>query len=184
MADDNKGDVDICRPEDPEAPRKPLHEEALDECVEEFVRGVHSFHGNRFHSDLTVPDDVIEKIKDTFAETFRQRLDPSAERQNEDAEKGGEERPVWAKSGKRVRRIAFYAGSLAACFVHGDSGRLKSVDYDRAEGAIKCVSAYCRGKDSDENEVRPLWIFCPWPSPKEDAKHCADDSAQQGHEDA
>ena len=165
MADDNKDDVivvDPIYPDDPPgAPKKPLHEEALDECVEEFTRGVHSFHGNRFHSDLTIPDDVIKAIKKTFAGTFAKHLGPSAVPKAEGAGKEGEENSDWQKSGKRVRRIAFYAGSLAACYAHRtEQKKPKPVDCKTAHDAIEHVSRYCTGPK--KGEVQAYWIFCPW----------------------
>ena len=185
MVDDKKDDIVIGVPEDPEAPddceasddpKKRLDEEALDECVEEFTRGVHSFHGNRFHSDLTIPDDVIKKIKETFEETFAKHLRPPAENE-EDAGLDPREKPDWQKSGKRVRRIAFYAGSLAACYAHrNQQQKPKPVDCKTAHDAIEHVSGYCKGPN--RGDVQAYWIFCPW---DENGRFRRSDS--QGNED-
>ena len=167
MADDNRGDPFICNSDEP---GKGLDQRALDECVEEFVRGVHSFHGNRFHSDLTISNEVVDRIKKTFKDAFTKHLADEAE-----------EKPDWRKSGKRVRRIAFHAGSLAACYVHRDTGRPKKVDFRRAFEAITHVSKYCREPDRGKGEVQAEWIFCPWHN--EDTTEGANGPAQQGHED-
>lgn len=50
-------------------------ENALNECAEEFVLGVHSFYAQLPSSELTIDDGVIGALKGTLRQTFEEHLE-------------------------------------------------------------------------------------------------------------
>ena len=135
-------------------------EGALNDCAEEFKRGVHSFHGSSGDSDLTIDPGVVDALKDLLRDTFSEQLDPEEDRT--------EERRDWNADKRVILPVAFYTGALAALYAQPrDAGKL--VTNERAVEALKHVSGYCHGpmnEDSDtSDDVRVRWRYCPtWPA--------------------
>ena len=132
-------------------------EGALNDCAEEFKRGVHSFHGSSGDSDLTIDPGVVDALKDLLRDTFSEQLDPEEDRT--------EERRDWNADKRVILPVAFYTGALAALYAQPrDAGKL--VTNERAVEALKHVSGYChgpmKGEDSDtSDDVRVRWRYCP-----------------------
>ena len=116
---------------------------ALSECAEAFTRGVHSFHAGQ-KSDLQIRAGVIESVENSLRPSFYQRL-----------EKDGEKR--WKQDGDRVRRVAFYAGALAALHAYG--GGSAWLEKAQAHEAMEHVSKQCKAPENP----RIRWFYCPWP---------------------
>lgn len=135
-------------------------ETALNECAEEWTRGVYSFHQGPEDSDLGIHDDVIPALKNVLRPTFQERLVHEGRSWNDDR--------------NTVLRTAFHGGALAAFYAHND--REGSADGCHPPGnrpmtkcvllkrhalpALKHVSEHCNGPE----EIRPEWKYCPpWP---------------------
>lgn len=131
-------------------------EDALNECAEGFVRGVHSFYAELPSSELTIDDGVIAALKDTLRETFEKHL----------KEKDSEEKRAWEEDKEYVVPMAFYTGALAACYAHNALVGGKRVTTARANSALQHVSAYCHGPvkeaaDTPGEDLQPKWWYCP-----------------------
>ena len=131
---------------------------ALNECSEEFKRGVHSFHGSSGGSDLIIGKGVVEKLQGLLEGSFEDQLkhpDPAKRRE-------------WEKDKKYVFPMAFYTGAVAACYVHNTVD--KQVTKQLAEDALRHVSEFCQGpdvepSDTSGDELRARWRYCPtWPA--------------------
>lgn len=135
-------------------------EGALNDCAEEFERGVHSFHGSSGDSDLTIAPGVVDALKDLLRDTFSEQLDPEADRTGE--------RRDWDADKTVILPVAFYTGALAALYAQPrDAGKL--VTNERAVEALKHVSGYCHGPMNEDpdtsDDVRVRWRYCPtWPA--------------------
>lgn len=116
---------------------------ALSECAEAFTRGVHSFHAGRT-SDLQIQPGVIQSVENSLWPSFYERLKEDGERR-------------WEQDGDRVRRVAFYAGALAALHAYG--GGSAWLEEDHAHEAMVHVSKKCKAPGNPQ--IR--WFYCPWP---------------------
>ena len=136
-------------------------EKALNDCAEEFERGVHSFHGSSGDSDLTIDTKVVPSLKDLLRDTFSEQLDPEEHRTGE--------RRDWNADKRVILPVAFYTGSLAALYAQ-PRGAGKLVTSGRADEALKHVSGYCHGPMNEDlnnsgDDVRVRWRYCPtWPA--------------------
>lgn len=124
-----------------------LVERALGQCEEPFTRGVHSFHAGQT-SDLKIRPGVIDSVKNMLRPSFKDRL-----------EENGEER--WRCDRDRVRRVAFYAGALAALHAYGSSSEW--LEEHHARDAMVHVSKKCR----TPGNPRIRWFYCPWSEDEE-----------------
>lgn len=131
-------------------------EGALNDCAEEFVRGVHSYHGSPDDSDLTIDEGVVDGLKDDLRGTFAGHLkhpDPAKKRN-------------WETDKERVAPVGFYAGALAALYAHNAIDDPKRVTERRARCALEHASTYCQGlakeaSDASGDDLRARWIYCP-----------------------
>ncbi len=128
-------------------------EKALNDCAEEFKRGVYSFYAPSPPSGLTIDPGVIDALKERLRDTFEKHLDP----------KDPARKREWSNDRKYVTPMAFYTGALAACYAHNAFVDGKRVTTARADGALQHVAAYCQGseKEAAGEDFRPTWWYCP-----------------------
>ena len=120
--------------------------QAMEQCAQEFVRGVHSF--NPQNSDVKLPDDIVMWLKNdrNLIQTFTELFEEDGNR--------------WTHDGPVARRSAFHAGSLAA--LHAYSTRDGNVvTRVHVIDALKHISAICTAG------IRVQYKYCqllPMPS--------------------
>ena len=123
----------------------PVVRKAIEESVEEFVRGVRSHQPQ--NSDVTIPPTIIEWLQnhDDVIAAFEDQI--------------GSDAGKWENDRLRVCRAAFHAGSLAAFHAYGSE--TKTINKDDIRKALGHIQYIC--------EVRfgIRWVYCPWvPWPK------------------
>ena len=111
---------------------------ALDECAADFEKGL----GSHPTTPPKVGDGVVAALRDHLAKFFHKRLVV-------------EEHPWGGDNGhgKRVARMAFYLGTIAA--FRADAGNHTQVTPDLAMKALDYVKEHCKSPD-----IR--WIYCKW----------------------
>lgn len=114
--------------------------EALDQCTVDFERGLNS-HGS---PTFTVPRESVDGLRRQLTPNFHRRLVTEKRR--------------WHGSdgdGRRVTRIAFYLGAIAAFHAEGDA--VPDVTQEHVERAFDYVQEHCQKEDED---VDIRGIYC------------------------
>ena len=114
--------------------------QAIEESVEEFVRGVHSH--NSHNPDVTISKKVVEWLQghgDVIASFTEQLVNNNLD---------------WNKYRPMVCRAAFHGGSLAA--LHAYSNNRKLVNKCDVKDALVHTGTICKARFGGR------WIFCPW----------------------
>ena len=100
--------------------------EALDQCTVDFERGLNS-HGS---PTFTVPQEIVDGLRSQLTRNFHRNL-------VEDGRK-------WHGSdgdGRRVTRMAFYLGAIAAFHAEGDA--VPDVTKEHVDEAFRYVREHC-----------------------------------------
>ena len=128
--------------------RQDVVESALNECGNEFTRGVNAYK----QSHIEIAPGVIDTLKRSLRLEFKKRL----------VDEGHD----WGKDKQYVLPMAFCTGALAAGYAHNIG---KKVTEAHANSAARHVSNHCHGpvKGAAEKrggDFRPMWVYCPaWP---------------------
>ena len=110
--------------------------EALDQCVVDFERGLNA-HGSPTYS---VAQEVVERLRKKLTPKFHENL--------------VEQKRTWhgpRGDGRRLTRMAFYLGAIAA--FHADGDAMACVTQKHVEDAFGYVREHC-------NEVEITGIYC------------------------
>ena len=110
--------------------------EALDQCVVDFERGLNA-HGAPTYS---VPQEVVERLREELTPKFYENLVT-----------GGRPWHGSGGDGRRVTRMAFYLGAIAAFHAEGDA--MASVTEKHIDDAFAYVREHCE-------EVVIRGIYC------------------------
>ena len=125
-------------------------EEALDQCEEDFERGMNS-HGS---PPPSVQAGIVGDLRAKLKPHFHQNLVV--------------DKRTWHGPGgdrNRITRMAFYLGAIAAFHAHADSkpGADPVVTQEHVDKALSYVNANCTGPaGTGPAALRPLWIYCGW----------------------
>ena len=124
--------------------------EALDQCTEDFKRGLNS-HGS---PTVRVPDEIVAGLRERLSQYFHKNL-VTDERtwHGSDGDSG------------RVTRMAFYLGAVAAFRAYADDpvhGPEPEVAQKHVDAAFSYVREHCAGpaESRPANDIR--WIYCDW----------------------
>ena len=112
--------------------------EALDQCEVDFERGLNS-HGS---PTFSAPRTIIEDLRRQLEPNFRKNLVT-----------GGRKWHGPDGDGRRVTRMAFYLGAIAAFHAEGD--RVRDVTKKHVDDAFAYVREHCQ-------EVVIRGIYCDW----------------------
>ena len=117
--------------------------EALDQCMEDFKRGLNS-HGSPTPS---VSQEIVGNLRAGMVKYFHKNLVENGRKWH--GSKG---------DCMRVTRMAFYLGAIAAFRADADSHAAPNVTPEHVGQALEYVRKHCKGRG-----IRITWIYCDWP---------------------